>query len=156
MKISKKDEFFTLDDTLRFPFSSKNSLIWRVKCEKLNFRKSWRIYKISSKIVRECNGHLKILSLPQGIENSRQFLLLRTDILQKPVVGWPCFFKFLSKNGNLLPLKWNVHDTCIPLPSHFRISSYLLRSQVIGIGLYCLPKYFMKLFSRREERTFTE
>ena len=31
------------------------------------------------------NGHLEILSLPQGIENSRQFLLLRTDISQKRV-----------------------------------------------------------------------
>ena len=35
-------------------------------------------------------GHLEILSHPQGIENSRQFLLLRTDILQKAVVGCPC------------------------------------------------------------------
>ena len=34
-------------------------------------------------------GHLEILSLPQGIENSRQFLLLRTDILQNIVVGCP-------------------------------------------------------------------
>ena len=30
--------------------------------------------------LRKWNGHLEILSLPQGIENSRQFLLLRTDI----------------------------------------------------------------------------
>ena len=28
----------------------------------------------------EVNGHLDILSLLQAIENSRQFLLLRTDI----------------------------------------------------------------------------
>ena len=33
-----------------------------------------------SKIVHEWNGPLEILSLPQGIENSNQFLLLRTDI----------------------------------------------------------------------------
>ena len=27
-------------ENFRFPFSTKNSLTWRVKCEKLNFRKS--------------------------------------------------------------------------------------------------------------------
>ena len=35
----------------------------------------------ASKIVHEWNGHLQILSCPQVIENSRQYLLLRTDIL---------------------------------------------------------------------------
>ena len=33
----------------------------------------------------------RILSPPQVIENSRQFVLLRTDILQKSVVGCPWF-----------------------------------------------------------------
>ena len=33
------------------------------------------------------DSHLEIFSLPQGIENSRQFLLLRTDSFQKTVVG---------------------------------------------------------------------
>ena len=45
----------------------------------------------ASKIVHEWNGHIEIFSLPQVIENSRQYLLLRTDILQKTVVGCPCF-----------------------------------------------------------------
>ena len=45
-----------------FAFSSKNSLTWGVK------------------IVHEWNGHQEIFSLPQDIENSRQFLLLQTDI----------------------------------------------------------------------------
>ena len=35
------------------------------------------------------NGHLEIFRLPQAIEQFRQFLLLRTDILQKTVVGCP-------------------------------------------------------------------
>ena len=35
------------------------------------------------KIVHEWNGHLEIFSLPQAIENSRQFLLFRTDIYRK-------------------------------------------------------------------------
>ena len=41
----------------------------------------------ASKIEHEWNGHLDIFSLPQAIEKSRQFLLLRTDILQKTVFG---------------------------------------------------------------------
>lgn len=36
---------------------------------------------------------LHIFSRPQVIENSRQYLLLRTDILQKTVVGCPWYFK---------------------------------------------------------------
>ena len=35
------------------------------------------------------DGHLEIFSLPQAIENSSQFLLLQTDILQKTVIGCP-------------------------------------------------------------------
>ena len=47
----------------------------------------------ASKIVHEWNGHLEIFS--QVKENSRQNLLLRTDILQKTVVGcpWPELWK---------------------------------------------------------------
>ena len=35
------------------------------------------------------NGHLESFSLPQAVENSRQLLLLRTDISQKTVTGCP-------------------------------------------------------------------
>ena len=45
--------------------------------------------RLASKIVNEWNGHLEIFSLPPAIENSRQFLLLRTDILQKQSLGAP-------------------------------------------------------------------
>ena len=41
------------------------------------------------KIVHKWNGHLEIFSLPQAIENVRQFVLLRTDILQKTIAGYP-------------------------------------------------------------------
>ena len=75
---------------LGFLFTTKKNLTWRVKCEKSNFGKSWRIYwKSSSKIVHEWNGHLEIFSRPQVIENSRQYSLLWTDILKKTVVGCP-------------------------------------------------------------------
>ena len=43
----------------------------------------------ASKIVHEWNVHLEILSRPQAKENSRQCLLLGTDIIQKTVVGCP-------------------------------------------------------------------
>ena len=43
----------------------------------------------ASKTVHEWNGHPDIFSRPQVIEYSRQYLLLRTDILQKTVVGCP-------------------------------------------------------------------
>ena len=43
----------------------------------------------ASKIVHEWNGHLEIFSRPQVIENSGQYLLFQTDILQKTVVGCP-------------------------------------------------------------------
>jgi len=40
-----------------------------------------------SKIVHELHRHIDILSRPQATENSGQYLLLRTDILQKTVIG---------------------------------------------------------------------
>ena len=45
--------------------------------------------KLRKLYMHEWNGHLEILSFPQGIENCRQFVLLRTYILQKTVVGCP-------------------------------------------------------------------
>ena len=41
------------------------------------------------KIVPEWNAYPESISRIQAIENSRQYLLLRTDILQKRVVGCP-------------------------------------------------------------------
>ena len=41
----------------------------------------------ASKIVHEWSSHLEMFSLPQVIENFRQHLLLRTEILQKAIVG---------------------------------------------------------------------
>ena len=92
------------------PFSvKKKSVFWRVKCEKLNFRKSLlgNLMDKPSKIVHERNGNLKILSLPQGIENSRQFLLLRTDISQKTVVECPCIVPKVSISARELTVITN-------------------------------------------------
>ena len=43
------------------------------------------------KIVPEWNAPLEIISRIQAIENSRQYLLLRTDILLKESLGVPDF-----------------------------------------------------------------
>ena len=70
--------------------SAKNSLRWRVKCQKLSSENRTEFIRQASKIIHKWKGHLEILSLRQGKENSRQFLLLRTDIaVQKTVVGCP-------------------------------------------------------------------
>ena len=43
---------------------------------------------MSFKIVHEWSGRLETFGRPQVIENSRQYLFLRTDILQKTVAGF--------------------------------------------------------------------
>ena len=46
----------------------------------------------ASIIIHKANGHLEIFIRPQVIENSRRYLRLRTDILQKTDVGCPCYY----------------------------------------------------------------
>ena len=41
------------------------------------------------KIIREWNGRLESFSLAQGIENTKQYFLLRTDVSQKPSLDSP-------------------------------------------------------------------
>ena len=77
-------------ESLRFRFSTKNSIFlgeWNVANWASENRRVF-IRKVS-KIVHEWNGYREIFSRPQVIENSRQYLLLRKDILQKTVVGCP-------------------------------------------------------------------
>ena len=79
-------------ENFRFPFFTKNSLTWELQCGKLYFRKSWEFIRYASKIVHEWNGDLETVSRPRVSENSRQFLLLRTDTLQKTVVRCSWYF----------------------------------------------------------------
>ena len=58
--------------------------------------KSSEFIRQASKIVHEWNGHLEV-----ALENSRQYLLLRTVILQKTVVECPC----VSLTSGLQPLR---------------------------------------------------
>ena len=46
-----------------------------------------KLIRQASKLLDEWNGHPEIFSLRQALENSKKFLLLRKDILQKTVVG---------------------------------------------------------------------
>ena len=41
------------------------------------------------KILVECNGYPEMFSLSGAVETLRRYLLIRTDILQKPVDGCP-------------------------------------------------------------------
>ena len=61
---------------LGFLFCTKNSLTWGVKCEKKKKKKSSRKLCMNGTVI-------------QVIENSKQYLLLRTGIFQKTVVGCP-------------------------------------------------------------------
>ena len=60
-------------ENFRFPFSTKNSLTWGVKQEKLNFRKSQGIYQISFKnctcMERSSNKFLVFLKLQKILGN---------------------------------------------------------------------------------------
>ena len=57
---------------------------------KMKLKKNLREFvRQASKIVHQWNGHLEIFSPPEAIENSRQFLFLRTDVFYKTVVGCP-------------------------------------------------------------------
>ena len=59
-----------------------------MKCEKMELQKI--IENLLDKLRNyQWNGHLEIFSCPQVIENSKQYLLVQTDILQKTVVGCP-------------------------------------------------------------------
>ena len=60
---------FSNPKILGFLFCKKNSLTWRMNCEKSNFRKS----------LHEWNGHLENFSRAQVLANPRQYLLLRTE-----------------------------------------------------------------------------
>ena len=60
---------------------------WNVKNQTPQNRREFIRWAL--KILHEWNGHLEIFSPPQGIKSSKQNLRLRTDILQKTVVGCP-------------------------------------------------------------------
>ena len=84
---------------IKSTFRSKGSLTWGTQTRKIKLKKIvGKLSGMLQKLYMKGNGHLKICSLPEAIENCRQFLLLRTDILQKTVVWFHCLksHKFLQ------------------------------------------------------------
>ena len=57
-----------------------------------------------SKIVRAWNGHLEMFSLPQPIENSRQFLFLRFNYLRSSQHGLKKYIKLVYSTSFLCAL----------------------------------------------------
>ena len=82
----------------------------------------------ASKIVHEWNDHLEIFS--QVKENSRQNLLLRTDILQKTVVGcpWPELWKttigLIAAHFLVHFLAVDLHDCNVKRPENFLVFTF--------------------------------
>ena len=77
---------------LVFLLSTKHIQTWEVECENnpSKNRREFIRYKLQ-KLYMNGTVSLEIFSRHQVIENSRKYLLLRTDILQKTVVGCPVF-----------------------------------------------------------------
>ena len=94
-------------------------------------------------IVHEWNGHLEIFSRPQVIENSRQYLLLRTDILQKTVVGCPwllaVFMEALQECCNYILFRF--------VGSLHNLDTAILSSKQRGAYFLVFSDSFASLFS---------
>ena len=91
-------------------------------------------------IVHEWNGHLEIFSRPQVIENSRQYLLLRTDILQKTVVGCPLAFgRVYGSTSRVLQLHF--------VGSLHNLDKAILSSKQRGAYFLVFSDSFASLFS---------
>ena len=85
------------------------------------------------------NGHLEILSLPQGIENSRQFLLLRTDISREKVFGCPCMVPEVSISARELIVitNWSKSNAELFIRSilytrHFHITCITKKKKILN------------------------
>ena len=71
-------------------FCTNNSRIWGDKCKKYKLSENTREVDTKlPKILVECNGYPEMFSLSGAVEIFRRYLLIRTDILQKPVDGCP-------------------------------------------------------------------
>ena len=85
--------------------------------------------------MNEWNCRLEIFSRPQVIENSRQYLLLRTDILQETVVGYVMrvllrfkrkFLESYYMNGNTLDTQMLI-EVQISLENNAACSRHVCR-----------------------------
>ena len=126
-----KCTFWAIQSTFR----SKNSLTWGTQIRKIKLKKIvGNSLEYVTKIVHEGNGHLKIRSLAEAIDNCRQFLLLRIDILQKtvvPLLKVPQVFTALEDESFTLKatsLRWR----CLIISFYFLFSMFSFR-----LWLFC-------------------
>ena len=89
--------------------------MWKIKLEKI-------VANLSdikaSKIVHEWNGHIEIVGRPEVMENSKQYLLLRTDVLKSgwvslqvtAVLGWSFFIHSVSRGKWLQCTEWLAYE----------------------------------------------
>ena len=78
-------------ENFRFPFSKKNSLTWGVNEKKVKpaFENRREFIREASIILHKWKGHLEIFSLPQVIENSRQFFFSEQIFYRRQWLGAP-------------------------------------------------------------------
>ena len=83
--------YISESENVRFPFSKKNSLTWGVKCVKVEpaFENRREFIREASIILHKRKDHLEIFSLPQAIENSRQFFSSEKIFYRKQWLGAP-------------------------------------------------------------------
>ena len=151
LKIYKRKNIFFIPFSLtcffnpknfRFPFSTRNSLTWGMQ---------------NAKIVHEWNSHLDIFSLPQAIENSRQFLLLRTDFLQKTVVGCPWLicaplikWSVDLRHGCLVHFVYNLNN--VNYASSFQLEKLINANEKIAelCQTNMPPKHYIKRYKQQK------
>ena len=99
------------------------------------------------------NGHLEILSLPQGIENSRQFLLLRTDISRKRVFGYPCMVPEVSISARELIVitNWSKSNAELFIQSILYTRHFQWRRDSNALSL----SFVVSFFTQRTPQTKT-
>ena len=99
--------------------------MWRIKHQKIVGNLLW-------------NGHLEMFSRPQVIEKSRQYLPLRTDILQKSIVGCPCCIGWTCS----FSISWGHTSLTLVSINEYISWSWICEFVLIGFSLTCECGHF--------------
>ena len=120
--------FVTLVHSL---FVRKIALIWGVKLRKI------KLQTIVGNSLDELRK-LKMNGTVTGIENSRQYLPLRTDNLQKTVVENPCCFMLMPNRFPFVKYYWNYMGLGSAHPESKKIYLFLNKLCLNKIWLTCI------------------
>ena len=103
--------------------------MWKIKLEKI----AANLFDIkASKIVHEWNGHIETVGRPEVMETSKQYLLLRTDVLKSGWVSlyYRCasmvsflFIAYLIVSGSNALSGWPMKETLSSKWRTFRVTS---------------------------------